>query len=122
MSGSRRGFCRSPRGGRRSSGGFCDSRLGREEWFRRFTTRPDTEGAFAAFRLFLRCVDRRYWVWRGRIVEDARLSAVRRRYLAVSRDEIERAIKENEKDLEKRFLGTEIPENSVHPWLKRYLG
>ena len=93
-----------------------------QEWFRRFTTSSNVEEAFAAFRLFLLCVDRRYWTWRDPVVKDARSRSDRRRYLAVSRDEIDRAIKENEKELEKRFLGHKIAEDEVHPWLKRYLG
>jgi hypothetical protein len=31
-------------------------------------------------------------------------------------------MKENEKNLEKRFLGHEIVEDKVYPGLKRYLG
>ena len=94
-----------------------------QEWFRRFAVLPSNEESFAAFRLFLRCVDRRYWTWKNHVLDDTRSSWERRRYLAVDGEgEIARAIKENEKDLEKRFLGSEIPENKVHPWVKRYLG
>jgi len=94
-----------------------------QEWFRRFAALSSNEESFAAFRLFLLCVDRRYWTWKNHVLEDARPSLERRRYLAGSgEEEIVRSIKENEKDLEKRFLGSRIPENQVHPWLKRYLG
>lgn len=93
-----------------------------QEWFRRFVESPSTEESFAAFRLFLRCVDRRYWIWGNDILKRTRLKSGRRIYLAANRDRIEKAIKENEKELEKRFLGREIPEGKVHPWLERYLG
>jgi hypothetical protein len=93
-----------------------------QEWFRRFAASRETEESFAAFRLFLRCVDRRYWTWKDDVLRRIRLAPDRRRYLAVHRDGIERAIKDNEKDLEKRFLGDEISEGQVHPWLRRYLG
>jgi hypothetical protein len=88
-----------------------------QEWFRRFATSKGLEESFAAFRLFLRCVDRRYWTWRGHVLGTVRLKANRRRYLNVNRREIERAIKENEKEFKKRFLLDQIPEGKVAPWL-----
>lgn len=93
-----------------------------QEWFRRFVARHDTDEAFAAFRLFLRCVDRRYWVWKDEVLKGTRLSQERQRYLAVNHDRINKAIKENEKELEKRFVGHPIAKDEVYPWLERYLG
>lgn len=92
-----------------------------QRWFRRFAASPNTEESFAAFRLFLRCVDRRYWIWKDDVLEGVRLSPKRRQYWAINRDRINRAITENEKDREKHFLGREIPEGKVHPWLSSYL-
>jgi len=91
-----------------------------QEWFRRFCTSRSTDESFAAFRLLLRCVDRRYWVWKYDVVRSVRLSPLRRRYLTVNQHQIDEAIKENEKTFEKRFLGREIPEGKVYPWLDRY--
>ena len=91
-----------------------------QEWFRRFAISQSTEESFAAFRLFLRCVDRRYWIWKNDVIRSA--NSVRRRYWEVNRDSIEEAIEKNEKGREKHFLGEEIAEGKVQPWLKRYLG
>jgi hypothetical protein len=93
-----------------------------QEWFHRFATKPDIEESFAAFRLFLRCVDRRYWTWKDSVLGSARMRPSRLWYLKGNRDQIDKAIKENEKDLEKRFLGYEITEGKVHPWASRYIG
>jgi len=93
-----------------------------QEWFRRFATKSDIEESFAAFRLFLRCVERRYWTWKDSVLGSARMRPSRLWYLKGNRDQIDNAIEENEKGLEKRFLGYEITEGKVHPWLSRYIG
>ncbi len=93
-----------------------------QEWFRRFATKSNIEESFAAFRLFLRCVDRRYWTWKDSVLGHTRIHPSRRSYLKGNQDRIDKAITENEKGLEKRFLGYEIAEGKVRPWLRRYIG
>ena len=93
-----------------------------QEWFYRFASNPDAESSFAAFRLFLCCVDRRYWIWKDDKLRSISLSSVRQQFLTGNQRQIHRAIEENERQFEKRFLGSEIPEGKVRPWLGRYLG
>lgn len=85
-------------------------------WFDQFLVVDGEVEAWAAFRLLLKCVDRRFWTW----VDGPRLrSAEPRRvtFYAANRDQIERACKENEKDLEKYFVGHDVLRGSMHPWL-----
>jgi hypothetical protein len=91
-----------------------------QEWFRQFVVRTDAEGSFAAFRLLLRCVDRRYWVWKKSVIDGGRLTEGKRRYLSINQELIDRTIEKNEKDFEKRFVGHEVSEGKVLPWLKQY--
>ncbi len=40
-----------------------------KDWFERFMTVPQDVDGWAAFRLFLRCVDRRFWLWGPAMVQ-----------------------------------------------------
>ncbi len=93
-----------------------------QEWLRRFALSPNTDEAFANFRLFLCCTDRRYHVWGSDILQDTKLSGERLLYATVQQDRIRRAIQENEKAREKTFAGQEVAEGKVYPWLRSYLG
>jgi hypothetical protein len=83
-------------------------------WFQRFVSEGPESDALGAFRLFLRCVDGRYQLWRRSAmigITDHRL-----RFLASCDDQIERAIRKNEEDLRKQFLGMRVAERQVWPW------
>jgi len=85
-------------------------------WFHQFLIVDGDLEAWAAFRLFLKCVDRRFWTW----VDGPRLRSAdhrRRAFYAANRDQIETACKENERDLDKYLIGHEILRGSLHPWL-----
>jgi hypothetical protein len=93
-----------------------------QEWFRRFLVSPNSEEAFGAFWLFLRCVDRRYWVWHDGVLDRYSPSPERLWFLRGNSEVMKKAIQENEKDSDKLFLGSEILKDAVFPWLERYLG
>lgn len=93
-----------------------------QTWFKRFVKSPSVEEAFGCFRLFLRCVDRRYFIWRNEQMENAGLDSTRKQYLAVQHDRILKAIQKNEGDREKLLVGEGIGVGNVYPWLQRYLG
>ena len=88
-------------------------------WFDRFLSRSDPTEAWAAFRLFLRCVDRRFWLW----VDSAGLSEAelwKRDAMAMNVGAIESACKENEKDRKDNFLGQKVKPKELWPWMEEY--
>jgi hypothetical protein len=100
------------------------SRIRREDWARswfwEFLSARSLAKSFAAFRLFLRCVDRRYYAWRAEVVQGVPEATVpwqgRLKFLAINYREIEKAIEDYEKDLDKYFLYLSIPRERLSPW------
>ena len=41
-----------------------------KHWFKKFLNDEDDEVAWAGFKLFLKCVDRRYWLWNNDFLDD----------------------------------------------------
>ena len=64
----------------------------------------------------LLCVDSRFALWGEGAIAGAK-DDWRRFASGTSEDEIERAIQENEKNLRKNFLGMEVAERQIWPWL-----
>lgn len=86
-------------------------------WFARFLQQPDRSAAWLAFRLFLRCADRRFFGWQEElVVQSGPSDALKRRHLAVNRQRIEQAISKNEGRLNEQFAGIRIPRGEVWPW------
>lgn len=88
-------------------------------WFYRFLSRDDRDEAWAAFRLFLRCVDRRFWLW----IDSARLTKAepwKRDAMTMNIGTIESACKENEKDRKDNFLGQKVKPKELWPWMRAY--
>ena len=90
-------------------------------WFDRFLEREDRVHAWAAFRLFLRCADRRAWFW----IPDTRLTEAplwKQDALAANLDVIEKAINKNEKAWKEQFLGQKVKPREMWPWMGDYAG
>jgi hypothetical protein len=92
-----------------------------KHWYGEFFGRVDADLSWAAFRLFLRCVDKRFFAW-VRMVEDraqpaATVAEERRRFVRTAMPSIGRAMKENQKDLERRFLSIRFEEGGIAPWI-----
>jgi hypothetical protein len=89
-------------------------------WFRLFLTEADDIAAWAAFRLFLQCVDGRFLLW-GEIIQKEvgkeNIPSQRKVFLSRSRDDIRSSIKENEKELEERLFGEKVQSQQVWPWM-----
>lgn len=89
-------------------------------WLREYLLSRGVSKSFAAFRLFLRCVDRRYWAWgpeAREVVSKSSLTGRRRlRFLIANQGEIEKAIEDREKGLDKSFLCLNIPTERFSPW------
>jgi hypothetical protein len=91
-----------------------------EHWFTRFLTAGDDTTAWASFRLFLRCVDSRFWFWRERVAKEygtAEVSPQREIFLNCNQESIRSAIGANEKDMEEQFLGQKVMKRQAWPWM-----
>lgn len=88
-------------------------------WFQRFLEHKDKIKAWAAFRLFLKCTDRRFWIWKNEIMEgfqETPFFKERDIFLELNRDTIKESIKKNEEKLKDTFLGSKIEKN-IWPWM-----
>ncbi|MCI5159798.1 MAG: hypothetical protein D3906_15495, partial [Candidatus Electrothrix sp. AUS1_2] len=94
-------------------------------WFERFITHNETLQAWAAFRLFLRCVDRRFWLWGKEMIYSPDAPYERFEHYRACRKSIKEAIKENEGksplNLKDHLVGWKVQENELWPWLGPYL-
>jgi hypothetical protein len=91
-----------------------------KHWFRRFLTADDNVAAWASFRLFLQCVDTRFWFWRKVVeaeVDESNISMQRSAFLRDNLETIHHSIRDNEKDMAEHFLGQKILERQVWPWM-----
>lgn len=89
-------------------------------WFGRFLDEPDRIKSWAAFRLFLRCVDRRFWLWlpetRLREAEPWKRDAARG-----NRGNIAKAMQQNEKDWQDSFIDQKVKHRQLWPWMKDFV-
>ena len=93
-------------------------------WFEVFLGHAEDLRAWAAFRLFLRCVDRRFWLWGPEMIESSAVAGQRILHYNANRGQIRKAAAENEKNalkLGKRLVGCDIKEDQVWPWMVRYM-
>lgn len=91
-----------------------------KHWFERFLTTGDDTNAWAAFRLFLHCVDGRFWLWQREArasAEDRRQLARRIAFLKDNSHTIENRIRKNEKPLSKHLFGQKAMADQVWPWM-----
>lgn len=86
-------------------------------WFAQFLTRRDPTEAWAAFRLFLRCVDRRFYLWGDSLRETMPdLPILWRQQLNLNDQDIRRAAKDNEGRLSEVLFGLRISQREIAPW------
>ena len=89
-------------------------------WFRKFIQEADETLAWCSFQLFLKCADRRFYLWKDDIIDD-NLNAInfdlKVTYPRENSDPLRNAIKNNEKELRDNFLGFKILPNQVWPWI-----
>lgn len=88
-------------------------------WFAEFLFSRSMAGSFSGFRLFLRCVDRRYYAWYPVLASRAKVSRAGRRrlrFVTANGRDISKRIESSEKELEKYFLYLKIPDERLVPW------
>jgi hypothetical protein len=91
-----------------------------KHWFRRFLTAHDELYAWASFRLFLRCADRRFWLWQLQVIAEIgshTISNPRHSFLKANIDVIESQAKKNENDLTKQLFGHKVQGGQLWPWM-----
>ncbi len=92
-------------------------------WFREFLRAPSREWSWAAFRLFLASVDRRFWLWKHQELEEARSLPdfqMRSRHLVLNRHELERRIEARMKERKERLFAWKIPSTDMLPWKRSW--
>jgi hypothetical protein len=85
-------------------------------WFGRFCSCDDLDSAWAAFRLFLKCVDRRCWLWSWLELAEKRPGTRKEAFFELNIHAIERACEENEEKLSESFLNCKVNEG-LSPWI-----
>ena len=90
-------------------------------WYNRFLTVSDNDEAFACFQLVLKSIDRRCRLWMDELDEGARMTGDvgkrRRNFRLINNDQIKRAIKENEKELDDHFLTLKFEKGQILPFI-----
>lgn len=100
----------------------CHNRnLWARSWFERFMAQEDRVLAWAAFRLFLRCVDRRFWKWGQDMLTSKELPQWKKDAYIANIGTIKDAVKENEKKLKETFIGHDVKNNQLWPWMQNYI-
>jgi len=88
-----------------------------KHWFSRFLTVENEIQSWAAFRLFLKCADRRFWIWQKEFPKDIS-SGKRWEFFGDNLEHVSREIEKNEKSLPENFLGQKVLANQVWPWIQ----
>jgi hypothetical protein len=91
-----------------------------KHWFQRVLTAEDDVSAWAAYRLFVRCVDTRFWFWRETIekeIDTTKIKKPRQDFLENNVENIQNAIRNNESELAEQFLGQKVMKRQVWPWM-----
>ena len=92
-------------------------------WLKAFAEAESTQSAFAAWRLFLACVDRRAWSWMSPVLKpvsksSASLEQSKWRFAQQQVPRIKQAMADNEKAWDKNFASQRFP-TALSPWNER---
>ena len=91
-------------------------------WLRSFADSNSEVEAHAAWKMFLACVDRRVWSWFDEVLNHSqeaanRLDALKRRFVELQSNEIQRAITTNERQWRNKFTYRHRP-GMLRPWFR----
>ena len=89
-------------------------------WYRKFLKAESTDVSWCAFRLFLKCVDRRWYTWVRKIEDefDQSLPQIdwRIRFRKTLNEKIKHSIEESEKKLKEVFLSVKFRKGELIPF------
>lgn len=91
-----------------------------KSWFQKMFTVDRTEDAWASFRLFLACVDSRFWIWWQQIQTACSHYPAfehRKQFIDSNLEPIRNRIRKNEKTLEEHLYGQKVMHNQAWPWI-----
>jgi hypothetical protein len=91
-----------------------------KHWFERFLIVENNVRAWAAFRLFLYCVDSRFWLWQQKIQDQVESNARQSDRLAFVQDNshtIRNRIRKNEKRLKDQLFRQKTKFGQAWPWM-----
>lgn len=89
-----------------------------KHWFSQFCELEDDDLSWSSFRLFLKCVDRRFWIWNKTFEQRIPKHKVNRlTFLKINYSTINKNIKQNESELKKVFLTENVLDGEVWPWI-----
>lgn len=93
-----------------------------KHWFKSFLHESNPDLAWSQFRLFLQCVDRRYWLWQKDLINE--VSAQPHSHLSRNLEFLEdnintirNSIKTNQNQYQDNFLSHKIEERQAWPFL-----
>lgn len=89
-------------------------------WFFCFLSANDDVTAWSSFRLFLQCVDSRFWYWQRQIkaeYSESNFYQKRCLFMKDNLDEVKNRIKKNENPLREKFLGHKVLVGQACPWM-----
>ncbi len=91
-----------------------------KRWYKAFWEEEDDTKSWAMFRLFLECVDLRYWLWSNGISSEFTCKyyyETRKTYVEMNIDLIKNQIESNKKEHAKTYLGQKVFERQLWPWI-----
>ncbi|MCX5831014.1 MAG: hypothetical protein NT140_03850 [Deltaproteobacteria bacterium] len=90
-------------------------------WYSRFLSIEDNDEAFASYHLFLKCADRRCYLWMDRFEKVGELNHTsipsRIKFCITNEEQLKRAVEENEKDLKNHFLTVKFDKGQLLPFM-----
>ena len=116
-----------PGGELKTTNAFLKYRSGRSmwieacarHWWKAYLKTPDPASAYAAWVLFVRAADRRIWTWMQQEIDSVSekddFYKHKMAHVRLNRDDLKRACKEREKELDRNFLYRKITEG-IGPW------
>lgn len=89
-------------------------------WFSKIFASDTNVEAWAAFRLFLRCVDSRFWIWSDQLRAAGSIHPhfeQRWQHIEINWETIRNRIRKNEDSFEKQLFGQRVLRNQAWPWM-----
>ncbi|MEM9121251.1 MAG: hypothetical protein AAGD09_25735 [Cyanobacteria bacterium P01_F01_bin.56] len=86
-------------------------------WFQEFLQADEDLQAWTSFRLFLSCVDSRFWHWLPSLESYLHDKPRKYEFFQSNIDTIKNRIRKNEKPLREHYFGHKVLQGEVWPWL-----
>jgi hypothetical protein len=88
-----------------------------KHWYTKFAQTENLPEAVCFFRIFLRCVDRRFWSWQKKTEKTLSLTEQKMMFFESNIEKIKNKCRKNEEKLKKTFLNQRVLKDKCWPWL-----